>query len=200
MKFGESIDILETLLLTDKYKSPNENFLKNLYETHSSNKQTKSKSNKGKIELEEIDKKIIYNLGQNSKQRLTKIAYDLNINPDVIKYRIDKLKKNNIITGFSAVIDGNKFEKIWCVVLININEEVIEEFKKYLKNNNNLTNYSQTIGPHNFNFTLSANSIFNLYENLNEIRTQYSEYIRDFDFQINFDFFKYPKLPKCLLE
>ena len=201
-KFGESLDLLETLLLTDKYKAPTQTIIKNLTKEDIPIKHIRKNKIKNTldIQIEKLDKQIMYELGQNARERLTKIGYDLDVSSEVVKYRLEKLKKAGIVKGFGVIIDGNKFEKVVCVILVNVNEEKMEDLKSFLKKHEFLTTYSQTIGPYNFNFTLSVNSIVDLYEELNNIRSEYSQYIRDFDFQIFFDFFKYPKIPKCILE
>ncbi len=54
------------------------------------------------------DRKIIEVLSRNSRTPITRIAKILSYSKEVVKYRIDKLVKDNVITDFFAVIDSSK--------------------------------------------------------------------------------------------
>lgn len=197
-KFSSQIDTIDYLFVTDKYKANSSSFLQNLIQIKPE-KKIKKKFKNSKYNIEIIDKKIIYELSQNPKESIIQISSKLNLTTDIVKYRIKKLEENNIITGYSIVFNGNKFNKIWCLILFNFDIENLENFKNYLKKQELLSSYTETLGVWNFNVTFFANNIEELYSNLNKIRNKFSQNIKNFEILIFFEFYKYPKVPKCIL-
>lgn len=61
------------------------------------------------INLDNTDKKILYELDCNSRQPSSKIAKKLRISRDVVNYRIKKLIDMGIITKFIAIVNPIKF-------------------------------------------------------------------------------------------
>ncbi len=202
-KFGKNIEVIDSIYILDKYKARVDNFFNTLNETKNKlSIKTKLHENKSKtiFFIDKLDKQIIYELGQNPKKSYVELSSKINLTAEGIKLRVKKLEKNNIILGNSIVLNGNKFNKIWCLILLNINAEKNDSFKKYLQNQIFLSSYSESLGYWNFNVTFFASNIEELYFQLNEIRNIFAEYIRNFDFLIFFDIYKFPKIPKCVLE
>nr|MDA3855583.1 Lrp/AsnC family transcriptional regulator [Candidatus Woesearchaeota archaeon] len=204
-EFGKNIAFIDYLYVIDKFKAPANLFLENIFDKnvvreYSFNNLKENDTKKDLEKLDQIDKQIIYELSQNPKETYAKIAIDTKLTAEAIKYRVKRLENNRYITGNSIVIDGNKFGKIWCSVLLNINSGKMNEFKKFLKEQAFLSNYAETIGNWNFTANFFANSIEELYESLNIVRNKFSEDINNFEFLIIFDFYKFPKLPSCILE
>lgn len=206
-KFGKNIEMIDSIYILDKYKARADNFFNDLMEdkTDSIIKiKSKTISNefsvKSKYQLDDIDKKIIYELGQNPRKSYVELSTLAKLTAEGVKLRVKKLENNNIILGNSIVLNGNKFNKIWCLIVLNINPEKNDEFKKYLQKQLFLSSYAESLGYWNFNVTFFASNIEELYLELNEIRNNFSENIRNFDFLIFFDIYKFPKVPKCILE
>jgi len=202
-RFGKNIELIDSIYILDKYKASVDNFFSNQNEIKKNSiVKTKliAKNSEAKHILDKIDKKIIYELGQNPKKSYVELSYLTNLTAEGVKLRVKKLEKQNVILGSSIVLNGNKFGKIWCLILLNINVEKNDSFKKYLQNQKFLSSYSQSLGYWNFNVTFFASNIEELYLELNEIRNIFAENIRNFDFLIFFDIYKFPKIPKCILE
>jgi DNA-binding Lrp family transcriptional regulator len=202
-EFGKNINFIDYLFVIDKFKASANLFLENIFgedviKQYSFSNLKKDEPKTDLETLDNIDKQIIYDLSQNPKQTYAKIAIDTGLTAEAIKYRVKRLENNRYITGNSIVIDGNKFGKIWCSVLLNINSGKMDEFKEFLKKRNFLSNYAETIGNWNFTANFFANNIEELYESLNIVRNKFSEDINNFEFLIIFDFYKFPKLPSCV--
>ncbi|MDP2750154.1 MAG: winged helix-turn-helix transcriptional regulator, partial [Nanoarchaeota archaeon] len=60
------------------------------------------------ISLDIKDRKIIEVLSRNSRTPITRLAKILGYSKEVVKYRIDKLVKDNVITDFYAVVESSK--------------------------------------------------------------------------------------------
>lgn len=56
--------------------------------------------------LNDLDKRVIYELDITPKTSLTKLAKKLRINRNTLEYRIDMLMKNEVIKNFFAIING----------------------------------------------------------------------------------------------
>lgn len=200
--FPNKIELFESLFVIDKYKSSKELFISNLFpnlDLKNNFKKYIEKNIDKNINLELIDKQIIYEISKNSKISLVDLGHKLNILPETLKYKISKLEKHNYLKNYSIVFDGNKLNNIWCVVLFNISPIEIENFKKYLKQNSNISSFVQTQGVWNLSVTFFSKDIISLYENLNILRNKFSKEILNFEYLIYFDFYKFPNAPKCIL-
>lgn len=200
-KFNEFVDSIDSLYVINKYKASKQLFLNNLLDLNESIIQQKENRNNISIsnKIDNLDKSLIYDISQTSKISLIELAIKYSQTAQGIKYRISNIEKNNYITNHSIVFDGNKLNKIWCLVLLRINEQDLNKFKDYLKSDLNLSSYVQTIGLWNLNVTFFAKDIESLYYNLNNFRTNFSNEIRNFEYMFFFDFYKFPKAPKCIL-
>lgn len=61
------------------------------------------------VDIDEIDTRIMQTLAKNGRVKLVDIANSLDINPKVVKYRIKRLEKENVIMGYSI---SPNFEKL----------------------------------------------------------------------------------------
>lgn len=206
LKFGKFIKNLDYLLIIDKFKASEDLFLQNLLDIKLDNSFNLNKKDvfNNIIENKEftplqIDRELIFHFGQNPNCSYVDLSKKINLTPEGIKYKVKQMENLGVINGYSIVINGNKLNKIWCLVLLNIESKMIEEFKYFLKKQTYLSNYVQTIGIWNFNITFFANNIEDLYKNLNHIRNKFSSEIINFDILLIFDIYKYPKVPKCVL-
>jgi len=58
--------------------------------------------------IDEIDRKILYELDLNSRQPISQISKKINIHENSVKYRIKKLEKLGVIQNYYTVIDSLK--------------------------------------------------------------------------------------------
>ena len=200
-KFNEFVDSIDSLYIIEKYKVSKEIFLNNILDLNKNIIKNKKKIKKNYLnKIDTFDKLLLFDLSHNPKISLVELAIRYSQTAEGIKYRISNLEKNDYIINNSIVFDGNKLNKIWCLVLLSINEQDLDKFKDYLKLDSNLSSYVQTIGIWNLNVTFFAKDIESLYYTLNKFRTQFSDSIRNFEYMIFFDFYKFPKAPKCILD
>ena len=198
-QFGQIIDLIDVMPVVDKYKSSSKFFFRNLLNIDY-NPSFKTKNITKNISFDKTDFKLISYLGENPKEKYVNLALKLNLTGEAIKYRIKQLENSGLIKGYSIVLNGNKFNRIWCLVLLNVNPQGLDSMKKYLQKQDFLSSYSQTIGVYNFNVTFFTSNIENLHQSLNDIRTKFSKEIRNLDFLIFFDIYKYPQIPSCIFE
>nr|CBH37246.1 probable HTH-type transcriptional regulator [uncultured archaeon] len=79
------------------------------------------------IELDEIDKKIIEMLQEDSRKTFVEIANELGVSDPTIHARVKKLQEAGIIEKFTAVLAPEKVEKgVAAFIEINIKPNTIE--------------------------------------------------------------------------
>lgn len=108
--------------------------------------------------LDEIDKRIVQLLQENSRMTLVDIAQDINeLTENAIRYRIDKLEEEGYIANYTIQLNPKKFGKnIIAIFNLNVLPENIKGTLKYLKSIDYLTEIYLTTG----NFSIIAIGYF----------------------------------------
>lgn len=101
------------------------------------------------IQLDEIDHKICLFLSKDSRLTSIELSHNLSKSSDLVLDRIKKLKKNNVLTGHSIILNHQKANLLHYKFLLNLNLENNAEYKKlisYLKSNQNCIVIINTLG------------------------------------------------------
>jgi DNA-binding Lrp family transcriptional regulator len=96
----------------------------------------KIKEEKDFVEIDKKDKQILNLLENDGRESYSKIAKDLGISSDTIKYRIEKMKEKGLIENFNPIINFSKlgFFTYACIIKFNFLEEKEKElFENFLK-------------------------------------------------------------------
>ncbi|MGK0455511.1 MAG: Lrp/AsnC family leucine-responsive transcriptional regulator, partial [Paraglaciecola sp.] len=84
--------------------------------------------------LDEIDKKLINLLQNNSKQTTKQLSLQLNLSVTAVYERIKKLENSNVIQKYVAIANKNKIEKsflVFChVKLVQHSKEYVITFER----------------------------------------------------------------------
>ena len=109
------------------------------------------KNKQNLIEIDEKDKSILNLLENDGRIQYSKISNILNISPDTVKYRIDKLKENGVIENFEPIVNFSKIGFLQYASIIkfsylnNKNEnlflDLIKKTEIIIKAIKNLSNY-----------------------------------------------------------
>ncbi len=86
--------------------------------------------------LDEKDMRLIEKLREDARVKYTEIAKDLELTPDAIKYRIDRLLKNKILLGFYPIINFGKIgyeQYAYILKAINLSVEKEKKTCNFLK-------------------------------------------------------------------
>lgn len=88
------------------------------------------------VNIDNLDRKILYYLDQNSRQSASKIAKKCRVHKNVVNFRINRLVRNGVISGFVAMISPSTLGltpyKIY-LRLQNLNNQKEEELQKLIK-------------------------------------------------------------------
>lgn len=150
-------------------------------------------------ELDEIDKKILKAISQNSRKNIVSIAKEINSTLDIVKYRLKKLKQNKVISGFTIQLDLEKLSYEYYSVFFNIHnfsEELERKIISFAHFHPNILFVVKVIGNYDIQLELEVKNYAELEENLKEFRHQFSEYIRNFEIlrvskEFKYDFFPF---------
>src|SRR3989338_5909449 len=92
-------------------------------------------------ELDQIDRKILYELDINARQSASQLARKLRKSKETVNFRINRLIKNGIIKGFYAITNTSKFGLYYYKVYLkfkNISSKKSDEILKYIHMQDNL--------------------------------------------------------------
>jgi Lrp/AsnC family leucine-responsive transcriptional regulator len=141
-------------------------------------------SNSKKIKLDELDTQILKELSENGRKPIIDMAYKLKESERVINYRIKRLIKEKIITGFRIAIDYNrigiKFYKTF-FYLDSPKKEKIEELVDYFKSGKNIIHNVEVIGNWDLEPEFETASEEEFDKILGEIKDEFSDIIKKID-------------------
>ncbi|MBK7525517.1 MAG: Lrp/AsnC family transcriptional regulator [Saprospiraceae bacterium] len=84
--------------------------------------------------IDHIDKKILSLLTQNSKLTIREISREAHLSPTPVYERIKKMENENIIQGYTIVVNNSKLDLnlvVFCHINLEIHhKDVIEQFEK----------------------------------------------------------------------
>src|SRR3989344_1444964 len=133
------------------------------------------------------DRKIIEILSRNSRTPITRIAKILGYSKEVVKYRIDKLVKDNVVTDFYAVIDSsklgyNKFNIYFEFYTLTKEDEnkIIDYFLKH----SNVSWVITTSGKWDFMIQIYTKSIPELDTVLMEISSKFVKLLKEYELYV----------------
>lgn len=145
-------------------------------------------------DLDSKDHKILYHLFLNSRQSLSSLGKKVGLPKNVVKYRIDRLVKQDIIRNFNAMIDV--FKLGFSVYRLNLtlqyaSPEKEKEIIDYFVNYQNTWSVSSAKGRHDFIVTIlvkNQNYFYSFYE---ETLKRYRYYFKEIFFSQLYERFGY---------
>jgi len=144
--------------------------------------------------LEELDKKILYSLDEDSSKSLTKISQELGITPQLVKYHLEKLEKEGIILAYWPMIEFRKlgyFNVSYFLKLKNLSGEIEKSIYQYLNNKNNFNIVMRGDGYWDLHITISTKSIFQSVETFNEFYDKFHHYVFTYETAISVGFYQF---------
>lgn len=128
------------------------------------------------------DRKILFELEQDSKQSLAQLAKKVGLRKETVFYRMKNLEKRGIIKKYLTEIDTYKIGYGFYPVLIrfqNTTPAKEEEIYSYLERDKNMAWLTKCEGAWDLTFTLIAKSNFEVDWFLKRFLEKYSKYISD---------------------
>ena len=148
--------------------------------------------------LDKKDKDILKLMSQNARKSVLEIARKLNTTGDIVRYRIKKLEKEGIISGYTVQLDYEKVNLLRYSVFFSlhrIDQKVEERMLAFAKIHNNIIFIMTLIGSYDLSLELEVFSHRELQETIKKFREKFSENIRDFEIIFNTYEYKYNYFP-----
>ncbi len=142
------------------------------------------KSSKEVMQIDEIDKKVIGAISQDSRKNIVDIAQEIEETVDIVKYRLKKLKENKVINGFTIQIDLEKLGYEYYSVFLNmhnLNESIINKVVSYAENHPNILFVVEVIGNYDLQLELEVKNYLEFETILKDFRKKFSENIQNFE-------------------
>lgn len=135
-------------------------------------------------ELDHIDRKIIYELGKNSKLSYQQIAKNTNSKKEIIAYHIKQLIARGIITKFVPVFALSKLNifssKIY-LRLQGLNKEAEKQLYDYLISDPEIVWVAKCVGRWDLLLGMYTKNIVDFSNKKNKILSVFGKYIKDYD-------------------
>ncbi|MBI4980589.1 Lrp/AsnC family transcriptional regulator [Candidatus Woesearchaeota archaeon] len=146
------------------------------------------------VDLDLKDRKLLYELDCNSRQTIQQLAKKIGLSKDAIKYRINRLFKDEIIKSFNAVIDTGKlgFTSFrFFIKFYQLSPEKEKEILAFLQKNKNLVWFVQVEGNWDINTWFLYKSLEEMNSFWTELLTKYNNFIerREFGIYSNVTYF-----------
>jgi len=137
-----------------------------------------------KAKLDYVDISLLQILNKDGRKPLIEIANKLNISSDTVRYRINSLKKTNIITGFGVKIDyrklGNQYHLIF-LKLQNMNFQKHKKLEQLSQLNRNIIIFIKTIGDHDIELEVETTNSNELDQLMKTLRDHFVSEIKDYE-------------------
>ena len=155
-----------------------------------------------KPKIDDIDKKIISEIANNSRISSVEIGNKLNMTSSAITYRIKNLEKMNVILGFRTIIDVLKLEKQFYYIsfnLNNLNKENKQKVKNEIISNSNIVFANHLSGKYSYVCWLFAEDNSDFYKIIKKIQNNLPE-ITNFTTYTVLEFIYHNYIPNGFLE
>ena len=126
------------------------------------------------------DRKLLSSIEMDARTPLTQLAKKLKLSKQVVKYRMDRLQKENFIQGYYAVIDLNKLKQTIYVVylkLSNITSTMENSWFNKINSDQAVMGLAKNSGNFDLTIVIKAGNNHELNEVLTRITKNHSQYI-----------------------
>src|SRR3989344_1977112 len=135
--------------------------------------------------MDEKDKRLLYELMQDSRISLTQLAKKIQVSREVATYRLNKLKKEGVILGFVTELNLHKLGFIGAAVFVNVKATQQGAFKAFLRRLPFVSWVAELSGVWNFGFSLIGKTNHELDEKFSYIYTTFKQDILDHRFTLH---------------
>ena len=158
-------------------------------------------SQKKIVKLDNVDKKILTLLAKNARIPLIEVSRILKLPSKTVSYRIEKLRKLNVIEGCTITVDLDKigFERYKVFIRTkNLSESIEKGFIRYARMHPFVLYYSKSIGANDVELELIVENSIHLREVIGKIREKFGDVIKSYEIlkiyrEYKLDFFPWEK-------
>ena len=134
-------------------------------------------------EFDDTDIKLLKIIAAEARMPTVEIADKLDITPETVRNRINGLIKKRIVQGFRPALDLKKLGYRWYKLVLDLEDiSKKKDILKFAQNHPNVVYAYEVIGGHDIELELEVESYEKFKEIMHEIRHEFSEAIRYFDY------------------
>ena len=137
-----------------------------------------------KTDLDEIDKKILDVLANNSREKIIDISEKTKLSVDSVSYRIKKMQKEDIIRGYKCLWNASKLGFTTCKAFVffkNITEGRKKEFIDYCKGIDNSVNIVITFAPWDLEIMFETKDYESYFEIMDKVKDKFNDVVKYYD-------------------
>lgn len=137
------------------------------------------------------DRKILYELDQDSRQSLSSIAKKIRTSPQVVKYRVEALLSSGALQYCWPMVEYRKagyFFGLYFFKLQNMDEKAERELFEYLNGNRYIPIIMRGEGYADLIIAICAKGIFHLRDIITELNNRFGRNFREYDATIPIGF------------
>ena len=149
--------------------------------------------------IDKTDYKILKTILKNARMKSIDIARENGITEMVVRYRIKRLIQNGIIIGFKPFLNVHKLGYTYFklhISLQNITTEKKKNIVTYIHQHHNTVHMTELVGGADLECEFQVKTNEEFYNYIQELRLQFSEVIRDYEFMQYTHEYKFTYLPE----
>src|SRR3989338_533662 len=135
--------------------------------------------------MDKLDTDLLRILMQNSRIPITSLAKKLKVSREVATYRLNRLKRENIILDFVTEINIEKLGFVGAAVFVNIKATKQKEFKQFLAETPFVSWVAELSGIWSFGFSIIGKTNEELDDNFLQIYDKFKDAIIDHRFTLH---------------
>ncbi|MFP3259291.1 MAG: Lrp/AsnC family transcriptional regulator [Sulfolobus sp.] len=106
-------------------------------------------SDKKRVEIDAIDRKLLMEILRDSRISLRRLAEEMNVSPATLHNRLLRLVQEGVIKGFTALIDYSKLGySLTSVIMAKVDGKYLIEFEKEIANMDNVIAVYDIVGEY----------------------------------------------------
>ncbi len=136
------------------------------------------------MEINEFDKRILYELDRDSRAPLSVLSKKLKKSKQFIDYHMGKLESEGIIAGYNAIIDASKlgfFTYRFYVKLKQINAGKEKDILDFLNHSKEVWTVAKLYGKWDYAFFVGAEKMKDLYSVWEKFNLRFKKNIKDYE-------------------
>ena len=126
--------------------------------------------------IDEIDYKILTQLGKNARQTSLEVSQNINETERIVRYRIKRLELQKIILGYRVFIDTTLLGLKYYKIFLQLKDIKFADFKKinyFLTQNPNIIYITEALGGYDLEFEAQFIDSIELNKFINNIKNNF---------------------------
>lgn len=134
------------------------------------------------IKLDKKDRKLLYYLSTDCRLSNTQLSKKIGLSKNAVQYRIDRLRKEGVITKFACVVNLGTLNYFTITLLLKFNEDIYEkkEIIEYFRNHGLADWVVSLSGQYDLFVELVVKDLTHLDKTINEITTRFNSTLSNY--------------------